>query len=61
MIIQFRPRERGSKNRVEALMKGEVETYTCNDCGEDFEVLFENFPEKCPHCNRVIDWESSEK
>ena len=61
MRIQFKPRVKGSKNRVEALMKGEIEIYSCNDCGEDFEVMFEDFPEKCPHCGKIIDWESSEK
>ena len=61
MIIQFKPRVKGSKNRVEALMKGEIEVYSCNACGEDFEVMFEDFPEKCPYCGKIIDWESSEK
>ena len=61
MIVQFKPREVRSGNRVEALVKGEIEVYDCNKCGEEFEVLFNDFPEKCPYCNTIIDWENSEK
>ena len=57
-ILQFRPRQKkvSSDNRVEAMMKGQLETYTCNTCGGDFEVLFNNFPDRCPHCGREIEW-----
>ena len=58
-IVQFRPRVKTdvSHNRTEALMKGQLEVYTCNTCEEDFEVLFNDFPDKCPHCGRKIEWE----
>ena len=56
-IIQFRPRKKEiSQNRVEAMMKGQLEEYICNTCGKNFEVLFDNKPERCPHCNRIIEW-----
>lgn len=58
-IVQFRPRvkQENSNNRIEALMKGQVDEYTCQNCGEDFEVLFDNKPDRCPHCNMLIEWE----
>lgn len=58
-IVQFRPRQKNEpqQNRVEALMKGQLEEYTCDTCGGDFEVMFGNFPDKCPHCGRMIIWE----
>ena len=58
-IVQFRPRQTKEINRVEALMKGQVETYTCNNCGEDFEVIYNNRPDKCPNCFYSIDWGAS--
>lgn len=61
MIVQFKPRSKDYKSRAEAMIKGQIELYECNACGKDFEVLFEQFPEKCPHCNTKIDWGNSEK
>lgn len=61
MIVQFKPREVRSSNRVEALVKGEIEVYECDNCGEEFEVMFNKFPDKCPHCSYKIDWGNSEK
>ena len=60
-IIQFAPRSKKvstNTNRVEALVKGELDVYICDTCGEEFEVVFDNKPDKCPHCNRVICWEN---
>ena len=60
-IVQFEPRSRkSSTNRVEALVKGELEVYECDTCGKEFEVVFGNKPDKCPHCNRLICWENEE-
>ena len=57
-IIKFKPRVVNSeRNRVEALVKGKLETYTCNTCGERFEVLFDDRPECCPGCFARIKWE----
>jgi len=62
MIVQFKPRRANmNSNRVEAMIKGQIESYECNSCGKEFEVLFEQFPERCPHCNMRIDWGNSEK
>lgn len=62
-VIQFKPRrdcEVSSRDRVEAMVKGKIETYECNNCGELFDVLFGNRPDKCPNCNLRIDWGNSE-
>ena len=56
-VIQFRPKTKDrSFNRVEALMKGQLETYVCDNCGEEFEVAFGNKPKRCPGCDFEIDW-----
>lgn len=56
-IIQFKFRQKEtSQNRVEAMVKGQLDTYVCDTCGESFDVLFDNKPERCPHCNRIIEW-----
>ena len=61
-IIQFRPRVKsGSMGRVEALVKGKIEEYDCNNCNETFEVIDNNFPQFCPKCKAYIDWENSKK
>ena len=44
-------------SRTEALIKGLIETYTCDSCGGDFEVINEQFPERCPCCNMEMEWE----
>ena len=56
-IIQFRPKKERSFNRVEALMKGQLETYICSTCNEEFEIAFGNKPKKCPNCGLEIIWE----
>lgn len=56
-IVQFRPRQKKEFNRVEALMKGQIETYVCNNCGSDIEVAYGEKPDKCPSCGFIIsDW-----
>lgn len=54
MIIQFKPKSK--INRVEALMKGQIEQYSCDTCGYEFEVIFNNKPDKCPNCGLKINW-----
>ena len=54
MVIQFRPRNK--TNRVEALVKGQIERYSCDTCGNEFEVVFGNRPDKCPSCGLKINW-----
>lgn len=59
-ILQFKPvSKKQSTNRVEALVKGQVRTFTCDVCGGYFEALFDNLPDKCPNCGREIDWGNS--
>lgn len=57
-IVQFRPRvkQENSNNRIEALMRGQLETYICDVCGGEFDVLYGNFPDECPHCHRTMKW-----
>ena len=57
MIIEFKPRSK--TNRVEALAKGKIRVFTCDTCGYDMEVLFNQFPENCPNCGLHINWEDS--
>lgn len=60
-IIQFSPKQTHlNRNRIEALSKGNIRTFECCECGEEFEVLFDKFPDECPHCHRRINWEESE-
>ena len=61
-IIKFRQREHRDKpNRFEALVKGQIEVYRCDMCGENFEVLFGKKPERCPHCMRYFTGWNEEK
>ena len=46
-----------AKSRIEALAKGELETYVCDSCGKRFEVMFDNKPEYCPGCFARIRWQ----
>ena len=57
MIVQFKPKSK--TNRVEALMKGKIRVFTCDTCGYDFEVLFNDFPKQCPNCGLTMDWRNS--
>jgi len=44
------------KERIEAMMKGALEVYTCDTCSFRFEVLFDNKPDKCPGCGLSFEW-----
>lgn len=61
MIVQFKPRDLERRNRVKDLVKGAIEYYICNNCNEEFEVAYKEFPQYCPHCKAYIDWGNSEK
>ena len=57
-ILQFRPRgeqQFSSRDRIEAMVKGQLDEYKCEYCGGIFEVLFDKKPEKCPNCNIPLD------
>ena len=61
-IIKFNPqykvnsKEISDKDRYKAMAKGQIEGFTCNNCGEHFEVYNKNYPECCPGCNATIRW-----
>ena len=57
MIVQFKPKSK--TNRVEALMKGEIQVFECNECHGEFEVYFDKKPDRCPICNLPINWQDS--
>ena len=59
MIVQFEPKKVRSSNRIEALVKSQIRTFNCDECGGEFEVLFNKFPNECPHCGLKFDWENS--
>lgn len=58
-IIQFKPKVNKSRDRVEAMVKGQLRTFTCDSCGEVFEAYFNNLPSACPNCKLRIRWEDS--
>ncbi len=47
------------KYRLRALAEGQIRTFNCDNCGEEFEVYYDEFPDKCPGCKAVFDWEGS--
>ena len=60
-IIKFRPRESNDARRLKALVKGKIDVYMCDTCGEEFEVIDGEFPKTCPCCNITItQWNSEE-
>lgn len=62
-ILSFNRKERRSqnRNRVQALMRGAVDIYNCDKCGGEFEVIYDNKPDRCPHCNTKFNWKASEE
>lgn len=46
-IIMFLPRLQRRK-RIEAMMKGTLEEYSCDNCGEDIDVIDGKYPDRCP-------------
>lgn len=60
-IIEFRKREKVT-NRVEALVKGKIEEFTCDSCGADIEVIDGQYPDKCPGCGlSIVGWNKTEE
>lgn len=61
-IIQFNPqyirkdKSMSESERLKALVQGKIESFTCNTCGEHFDVYNENYPECCPGCGAKIRW-----
>ena len=55
-IISFIPKKKMSNEsrRWKALAKGTIMTFTCNTCGEEFEVVDDEYPDLCPGCGRRI-------
>ena len=59
-IIEFKKMK--GKNRTEALVKGRIRTFTCDTCGEEIEVINEEYPDCCPGCGLEIEtWKKSEE
>ncbi len=60
-IIQFDPNYMSqrmlNKFRTEALAKGQVDTYICNNCGEEFDVYYDKKPDFCPGCKRLLNYD----
>lgn len=61
-IIQFHKRSKSISNqdRFKALAKGELDSYTCDNCGTEFEVAFNDKPDYCPGCHARILWGEDE-
>jgi predicted RNA-binding Zn-ribbon protein involved in translation (DUF1610 family) len=62
-IIDFRKNVENLKakhkpmSRIEAMVKGLVEIYTCNNCGGDIEVIDKVYPDCCPNCGaEILEW-----
>lgn len=59
-IIKFRSKRQDIK-RTEALIKGTIVCYTCDDCGAEIEVIDDEFPRYCPECGtEILEWDNSE-
>ncbi len=54
-------RKRTGFNRFKALAEGLIESYTCNNCGADFEVYDNQLPERCPSCRVLFDWDDEKE
>lgn len=60
-IIEFKKKEKKVMSRTEALVKGRVRVFTCDSCGEEFEVIDDKYPDYCPGCGLEIEtWNKSE-
>lgn len=58
---RFKSKSDGMMSRTEALVKGKIDIYKCNSCGEDFEVINEEFPECCPVCGiEILQWNTED-
>jgi len=61
VIVEFKPVKKKIKSdsakRIEALIKGKIEAYTCDNCGGHFEVINDDFPTHCPCCGMEMEWD----
>jgi len=55
-IISFIPKKKMSveAKRWKAIAKGQLTAYTCDVCGERFEVINDDYPDACPGCGRTF-------
>ena len=53
-IIEFRKKTSSSAERYKALAKGNIKTFKCDNCGTDFEVINNKYPDCCPGCGLVF-------
>jgi len=61
-IIEFKKKEKKVMSRTEALVKGKLDVYRCDSCGKEFEVIDNDYPDKCPGCGLPIqNWQNSEE
>ena len=63
-IVEFKKMERKSivAERYKALAKGQIEYFTCDNCGTRIEVMNGNYPDCCPGCAyRITDWNDAEE
>lgn len=42
--------------RYKALAHNKLQEFTCNNCGNDFDVIDDEYPEVCPICLMVLDY-----
>ena len=63
-IIEFKRVEKVSESakRYKALAKGQIEYFTCDNCGTRIEVMNGEFPDCCPGCAyRITKWKDAEE
>ena len=55
-IISFMDsiKRRDEMSRAEALAKGRIKYFSCDDCGADLDVINDEYPDRCPGCGLLI-------
>lgn len=51
-IVEFRKK---TANRYKALAKGNIKTFICDECHIEFEVINDDYPYRCPGCDRIFN------
>lgn len=65
-IISFskthsRAGQKEEAKRLKALAHNKLQVFICDICGDEFEVIDDEYPEKCPGCGRKItEWNKEE-